>query len=313
MIRPSTLCVTLLLTALCAETSAQSRCALPVSAYATDDAGAPIAGSIDLELNFYVDSAPDATPVECRTFSAVPVTNGWLRVDIDACTDPIPDDCGTMPITRLLAASEGMWVAILADGTELGPRVAVGSVPFAVEASNSAALGGLAVDAFERAGNLDAHSADPDAHHSSTSDGIAITPLSVQLGDTRIEPGEVDLGPAADDTLTSSIVQTLTGGGEADALHTHAGSGHAVGGIACYQVMGSTTCGEGFTLVSEGSMMYVGGSDVHCIATDRLTPSGSRAVPCVGLTNIGCDPTSWTVDDADFVCGTCCGAPVTEP
>lgn len=313
MLRVVTACLPPLLVLASAAASAQSRCSLPMSAYLTDAVGAPIDGELDLELNFYVDPEPDATPVECRTFPAASVTNGWLRVNIDACSAPIPGDCGTMPIRGLLAATDGVWVAIVADGTELGSRVAVGAVPFAVEASNSATLDGLAAVEFERAGNLDAHAADSDAHHSSTSDGIAITPASVTLGDTRIEPGEVDLGPAADDTLTSSIVQTLTGGGEADALHTHAGTGHTGGGIACYQVMGTTTCADGFTLVSQGSMMYVGGSDVHCIATERLIPSGSRSVPCVGLTNIGCDPTSWTVDDVDFVCGTCCGAPVGEP
>lgn len=310
MERLASLCVTAVLVLGTADAYAQSRCSLPVSAFVTDDAGERVDGTIDIELNFFVDDAPDATPAECRAFSAVPVTNGWLRVDVDACTDPVPGDCGTMPIASLFAASEGLWVAVVADGTELGSRIPIGSVPFAVEASNAAALDGLGPEAFERTGAIDAHAADPNAHHSATSDGLALTPASVTLGDTRIEPGEVDLGPAADDTLTSSIVQTLTGGGEADALHTHASSGHAGGGIACYQVMGSTTCADGFTLVAEGSMMYVGGSAVHCIATDRLTPSGSRSVPCVGLTNIGCTPTSWTVDDVDMVCGTCCGAPV---
>jgi hypothetical protein len=68
------------------------------------------------------------------------------------------------------------------------------------------------------------HAGTPDAHHSDTSDGLAITPASVTLQGTAtaLTPGELDLGSAVDDVLTGAMVTTLTGGGQADSLHSHA-------------------------------------------------------------------------------------------
>ena len=85
------------------------------------------------------------------------------------------------------------------------------------------------------------HGADPDAHHSSTSDGIDITPASVTIQgtSTSLTDGSIDLGSSADDALSASMVQTLTGGGSADALHTYAST--SVGG-GCYTVLGTATC-----------------------------------------------------------------------
>ncbi|MCP4872454.1 MAG: DUF1566 domain-containing protein [Proteobacteria bacterium] len=72
------------------------------------------------------------------------------------------------------------------------------------------------------------HAGDPDAHHSETSDGLAVTPASVTIQgtSTALTDGELDLGPDADDALTGAMVTTLTGGGLADSLHTHAGTGN---------------------------------------------------------------------------------------
>lgn len=287
---------------------AQSRCSLPISAHLTDGAGAPLDGTMDIELQFFADAAPEAPPTECRAFADVPVSNGWLRIDVDACGEPAADDCGSLPIADVLRAAEGLWAAVLVDGTELGPRIAVGAVPFAVEASNTATLQGFEPGAFEAAGRLDAHAADPDAHHSATSDGIAITPASVALGETRIEPGSVDLGAGSDDVLTTAIVETLTGGGEADSLHTHAG--HGAGGIACYQANGTTDCAEGFTAVAEGTLLHVS-STVLCMETDNLIAVETTEVPCANYTNVGCTPQWWTLNATEVACVTCCGAPVT--
>ena len=230
--------------------AAQPTCALPVSGFLTDAVGTPIDGSMDVELQFYIESGPGAPPTECRSFAGVPVNDGWVRLDVDACSPPVPGDCGATSLSDVLRGADGLWVAFVVGGEELGPRVPVGAVPYAVEAGNAATLEGRTADAFEDAGTVDAHAADPDAHHSSTSDGIAITPSSVEVGDTFIDSGEVDLGPDATDTLTAAIVQTLTGGGEADALHGHAASGHAGGG--CYVPVGINTCAEGYTAAYTG-------------------------------------------------------------
>lgn len=255
--------------------SAQPTCALPVTAYLTDADGTRLDGAVDVELRFYVDGDPLALPVECRSYSEVPVDDGWMRVTVDACGEPSGDGCGVGVVADVLEASRdsGLWVGVALGGAadELEPRIPIGAVPFALNSENAAALGGLEADAFERAGELEAHAANPDAHHAANSAGIAIEPASVDVGNTRVLDGEVDLGPDVDDTLTAAIVQTLTGGGEADSLHTHAGS-HGGGG--CYTVWGETDCGEGY------ASMYTGIA-ANMLHWDGGTSGASSGTLCV--------------------------------
>ena len=178
-----------------------------------------------------------------------------------------------MALSEVLRGADGLWVAIVAGGEELGRRIPVGAVPYALEASNSATLQGLEPDAFEAAGSIVGHAADPDAHHSSTSDGTAITPVSVEVGDTRIESGTLYLGPEVADALTGEVVETLTGGGEADALHTHAGTQGSVGG--CYQVWATAECADGFVRLSHGTMSNLYGTP-QCVDRNNLVPVGAR-------------------------------------
>ena len=294
---------------------AQTLCSLPVSTYLTDSEGVALDGAIDLELRFFVDSGEGAPPTECRSFSSVPVDAGWLRVDVDACSAPALGDCGTMPLSEILRGAPGLWVAVVVGETELGPRVAVGAVPYAVEASNAATLQGQEPDAFEAAGTVESHAAGPHAHHSATSDGIAITPLSVEVGDTTVESGTLDLGPGAADELTAEIVETLTGGGAADTLHTH--TGHGGGGGACYEVWGSGDCAEGFSPVIAGSAMSLWGNSLHCVDTAGLVPVGTNGDGYArSFENLGETPTWWqfvaTDEVPDFLCSICCSTPIVE-
>lgn len=297
--------------------AAQTVCSLPVSTYLTDADGVALDGSVDVELRFFLDPLPGAPPAECRTFADVPVADGWLRVDVDACDEPDAVDCGTMPLSEILRDASGLWVDVVVGGTVLGPRIAVGAVPYAVEASNASTLQGREPDAFEAAGTVDAHAAGPDAHHSSTSDGMAITPVSVEVGETLIESGTVDLGPDASDELTAEIVQTLTDGGDADALHTHSSGGH-VGGAACYEVWGAGDCAEGFTPVITGSAMSLWSGTIDCVDTTSLTPISTNGMPYSRrFENLGATPAWWqfdaTEEEPDLVCSVCCGTPVVGP
>ena len=265
------------------EGAAQSTCSIPVSAFLTDDTGAPLSGSVDVEFRFYTDDAPDAVASECRTFTGAPVADGWLRATVDSCGPPPVDSCGAVPINALLAGEPGaLFVGIVIDGTELEPRLAVGAVPFAVRAAgadDANTLDGLGPDAFEASGSIADHAANADAHHSSTSDGIEITPSAVSIGTSRLNEGSLDLGPDADDELTAEMVRTLTGGGEADTLHTHAG--HGSGGGGCYNSWGTETCADGYT------QAYAG------VFTESITiwSSGVTTVPMcvadVGVSSIG--------------------------
>ena len=111
------------------------------------------------------------------------------------------------------------------------------------------AIESLAAMAASATAAITTHVADADAHHPADSAGIDLVPASVTIGDTRLEDGALDLGPLADDELTAAMIRTLTGGGDADALHTHAGAG---GGGVCYTAWGTSACGAGF------SAMYTG-------------------------------------------------------
>lgn len=274
---------------------AQPTCDLPVTTYLTDADGTRLDGTVDVELRFYVDGDPSALPVECRSYTDVPVEHGWMRVTVDACAEPAGDGCGVGVVADVLEVSRdsGLWVGIALGGAadELEPRIPIGAVPFALNSENAAALGGLEADAFERAGELEAHAANPDAHHAANSAGIAIEPVSVDVGGTRVLDGEVDLGPEADDTLTAAIVRTLTGGGDADALHTHAGS-HGSGG--CYTVWGQTDCGEGY------ASMYTGIA-ANMLHWDGGTSGVSSGTLCVDDAVVSSYDTGFAfIDSAEF-------------
>jgi hypothetical protein len=126
--------------------AAQSTCAVPVEYYLTDISGEPLNTSIDVELNFYLSGDGDALAVDCRTASEVPVSAGWMRLMLDACSLP-PDDgsgCGTSSLQELFIASDTtgdtvhVGIRIADDPGELTPRIAIGAVPFAVRAGQAA-------------------------------------------------------------------------------------------------------------------------------------------------------------------------------
>ena len=229
---------------------AQTVCQLPLSAYVTDDAGAPLDGFLDVELRFYEEDSDVAVPVECRTMADASVDDGWLRMTVDACSAPEAGDCGAISLSELLSdGSGGLWVGVVIAGEELAPRVPFGAVPLALRAARAGdanTLGGLGSEAFEPSGAIDAHATEPSAHHSETSDGLELTPSTVTLGEMIVAEGTLDFGPDADDELTTEIVRTLTGGGDADALHSHAASGDGGGG--CMTAWGRADCPTDYAL-----------------------------------------------------------------
>lgn len=122
---------------------AQSACSLPVAAYLTDSAGAPLEGEVDVEVRFYLEGGPDALPAECRSSSAT-LDGGWLRVLIDACSPPERHECGVVSLNSVFAASDAVWVGIqVEDGEELSPRHLVGAVPYSVRAATASSLEGF--------------------------------------------------------------------------------------------------------------------------------------------------------------------------
>ena len=112
-----------------------------------------------------------------------------------------------------------------------------------------------------------------------TVSGQPITPSSVGISgtSTSLTGGSLDLGPGTSDELTAAMVTTLTGGGSADALHSHAAQ--AAGGGVCYTAWNTTACGAGFTAAYTGYGIVNGkttnGAGLYCFAGTR--PSGGSS------------------------------------
>ena len=122
-----------------------------------------------------------------------------------------------------------------------------------------------------------AHAGDPDAHHSSTSQGLAISPSSVTIDGTAttLTDGKLDLGAEVNDELTAAMVQTLTTGGAADALHSHASAGGGGGG-SCYTALGTSECGTGYATMYTGLVLTApegswGSSGNLCVKSEGVT------------------------------------------
>lgn len=126
------------------------------------------------------------------------------------------------------------------------PRVHVGAVPYALEADSASiavtakglqCTGCVHVDAmvFDKNVNLDNHDLDAGTG--------TVTAQTLQTGaaGAHLTTEKLDLGPTAGDELTSAHVKTLTGGGNADALHTHAGLGGGGGQVIKFKGVTSVT------------------------------------------------------------------------
>lgn len=263
--------------------SADPLCALPVSAYLTDGDGAPVDGDTDVELRFYLEESA-AEPAECRAFRGAEVVDGWLRIIIDACAEPGPEDCGVQPLQDLIGVGPDLFIGVVVGDAfdELSPRVTIGAVPYAVTAFDAQNLGGSPPDSYEDAGTaaglIDDHTGDPDAHHPANSAGIAIEPTSVSVDDVFIDGDEVDFGPDTNDSLDAAIVRTLAGGGNADALHGH--TGHGDGG-GCYTGWGANSCADGWTMAYDGIVLGVDSSGnlaiggLYCFEDEFLSETPS--------------------------------------
>lgn len=240
----------------------------------------------DVTLTFRIYATQEAEQPLWSEPQIVSVTAGLFNA-------LLPADPQVVPFPEDIFADGGVrWLAIEPQGEAELPRTQVVSVAYALQANTALLANGLscngcigqdhlaatavsAVDvaydnAFsgmasqnaqdaldETAANVTGHSADPDAHHSAASDGLAITPsgIAIKGTSTALSDGLLDLGPEATDSLSAAQLQTLTGGVEsnADALHAHAGSG---GGGTCYTAWGTTECGPDFDKMYDGTAFY---------------------------------------------------------
>ncbi len=154
--------------------------------------GGPAQGEHKVEFALYTTSAGGAA-IWNEVHPDVLVVDGHFFVDL-----------GRQSPLDTLSGDDTLFLGVAVDDdAEAEPRMTVGGAL----RSQWAALAANAQDV---------HEAD-------------IQPRSVSLAGTptRLENGSLRLGAEVNEVLTAASLATLTGGGNADALHTHAGQGAA--------------------------------------------------------------------------------------
>ena len=180
-------------------------------------------------------------------------------------------------------------------GSDTDTTLTASEVQTLVEAASELALLSTTTLGGSDILTADGHATNVNAHHSATSEGLDIQPatVTIQGTDTQLSDGSLDLGSETDDALTAMMVQTLTAGGDADSLHTHAAAG--AGGGSCYTTWGTTTCGSEHTRIYSGLGImaayyqqhhagsssaprvytHSSASDIICVDSSALTAGGT--------------------------------------
>lgn len=182
----------------------------------TDLAGVPVdtaTTGAPVEMIFELfDSATATTAVWTQTFPAVDVDEGLFQVDLGGTAAPL----------TAVDFGQPLWLQITVDGDLLGARLPMLAVPQALHAADSSLLDGVTAASLEESAEIQseiaAHAGDPDAHHSSVSAGLAITPASVSA-----------TGGVSGDTVTAAV-DVSAGGDVVAAGALVGGNGLAVTG-----------------------------------------------------------------------------------
>jgi hypothetical protein len=126
--------------------------------------------------------------------------------------------------------------------------------------------------------------------------GQPITPSSVGISgtSTSLAGGSLDLGPSTDDELTAAMVTTLTGGGTADALHSHAAQA-ATGAATIMSAESTTTMNFGDAMRYCRDLTEGGFSDWSLPSMDELWTVYETAVVSNDLSSTDV----WTSTNSD--------------
>jgi hypothetical protein len=153
-----------------------------------DATGALQSMAVGVTVNLY-NAQTGGTPFYTKPIPTVPVDSGFFSIELD---DP----------TLTFNGQADVWIGIQIGGdpTEL-PRQHINAAPYSFICQN--AVGDI------------------------TPNSITVTANATVGGTVSVTGGQISLGSQANQTLSGAQVATLTGGGNADALHTHAGLSHA--------------------------------------------------------------------------------------
>lgn len=297
-----------------------------------NQAGDPIpSGQYDVRFSIHTESSASDTSEELWNVQLLQleVGNGVITHTLGSVS-PLPGG--------VFAQHAELWLELKIASEPPLPRVPFRSVAWALHAGSADALvcsgcvgelqlaqsvkdqlGALqtAVEGIDEtvADDLAAHAANADAHHSSTSDGLAITPLAVFIKDTDIKLDSAGLTLAVGDAgeLTADKLAKLVGGSDvlADDLHTHVSDSSAAGG-GCYTAMGTSSCGSGYTSMYAGTLSFPYVAQVNGSATF----GGVGSVVCLAswthTTNMSASAGFWgnanEIDHTAKSCALCCAS-----
>lgn len=183
--------------------------AINYQSFLTDTAGVPVDGELEMLFAIY-DAETGGNEVWSQGPIPVTVVAGVYNVILGTAPEPLTPALLTGP----------RWLEVIVDGEYLTPRERIVSVLFALEAKNSDTVDGVeAADLEESAeidAGIDAHAAEPGAHHTKTT---SFTDLTDAAADAQI-PDDITVDYAA----AAGNADTVDGQDASDfspAGHTH--------------------------------------------------------------------------------------------
>jgi hypothetical protein len=167
-------------------------------------AGSLRRGSVDADGTFAVvvslfDAADGGAPLFTQSDPSLAVTAGELIVDLGA--DP------TNPLSADVLAGDELFLAITVDGEELSPRVALSSVPFALQArfaEDSDSVGGLSAEDISSL-----YTAGEGLTKTNTTFSLSTNAVtSVHIVDGSITSVDIGTGAIVSSHIGNAVVQT---------------------------------------------------------------------------------------------------------
>ncbi len=199
-------------------TGAPQQTPLTWTGVVTDNGGSPYTQAVDVRVAFYDKASGGKARCTSATVKAEAKTGRFSVVLPGTCAKAVMD-------------TTDLWVeATVGPKSTVMPRQHIGAVPYALTTA-SAAIATKSLD-------LQCNGCVTVAELNIDKD-LDLKGKGLKAG--TVTATKVDFGPGAKDELTAAHVKTLVGGGNADALHTHAGSGGGSGGAQVITFKGITT------------------------------------------------------------------------
>ncbi|GEM_PF-1815918 len=221
------------------------------SGVVTDTAGKPYTQAVDVKVAFFDKATGGSAKCTSSTVKAQASTGRFSVV--------LPADCA-----KAVMATTDLWVQAWVGPKNMAmARQHVGAVPYALT-TDTAAIATKSLD-VQCVGCVSVGELSIDKDLDLKGKGLKAGVVTAT---------KVDFGPGAKDELTAAQVKTLVGGGNADALHTHAGSGSSSGGGGQLIKFKGVTSGA-ITITSSGGLAAIDAVCAKQFSGSRMCTSES--------------------------------------